>query len=139
MVWLNNAFRLMQLPLGLFGVGLATVSLPTLAGHATAGISPEFKSTLAKNLRFVALLSLPSAVGLVMLADPIMSLIYGHGAARSATPDPHPHVRTGPADLCDWAGVLLRAEGDPARLLRDREALRAHGRERHLRGSSARA
>lgn len=80
-VWLNNAFRLMQLPLGLFGVGLATVALPTLAGHATAGISPEFKSTLAKNLRFVALLSLPSAVGLVMLAEPIMSIIYGHGAA----------------------------------------------------------
>jgi putative peptidoglycan lipid II flippase len=61
-VWLNNAFRLLQLPLGLFGVGLATVSLPTLAGHATAGISPGFKNALAKNLRFVALLSLPSAV-----------------------------------------------------------------------------
>lgn len=80
-VWLNNAFRLMQLPLGLFGVGLATVALPTLAGHATDGISPEFKSTLAKNLRFVSLLSLPSAIGLAMLAEPIMSVIYGHGAA----------------------------------------------------------
>ena len=80
-VWLNNAFRLMQLPLGLFGVGLATVALPTLAGHAAQGISPEFKSTLAKNLRFVALLSLPSAIGLAMLAEPIMSVIYGHGAA----------------------------------------------------------
>jgi putative peptidoglycan lipid II flippase len=80
-LWLNNAFRLLQLPLGLFGVGLATVSLPTLAGHATSGISPEFKFALAKNLRFVALLSLPSSIGLMMLAEPIMSVIYGHGAA----------------------------------------------------------
>jgi putative peptidoglycan lipid II flippase len=80
-VWLNNAFRLLQLPLGLFGVGLATVALPTLAGHATAGISPEFKNALSRNLRFVALLSLPSAVGLAMLAYPIMSVIYEHGAA----------------------------------------------------------
>jgi len=80
-VWLNNAFRLMQLPLGLFGVGLATVALPSLARSATDGISDEFRRTLAKNLRFISLLSLPSAVGLIMLAVPIMSLIYGHGAA----------------------------------------------------------
>lgn len=80
-VWLNNAFRLMQLPLGLFGVGLATVSLPSLARLATEGVSAEFRGTLSKNLRFVALLSLPSAVGLIILAEPIMSLIYGHGEA----------------------------------------------------------
>jgi putative peptidoglycan lipid II flippase len=80
-VWLNNAFRLMQLPLGLFGVGLATVSLPSLARLATEGVSAEFRGTLSKNLRFVSLLSLPSAVGLIMLAEPIMSLIYGHGDA----------------------------------------------------------
>ena len=82
-VWLNNAFRLMQLPLGLFGVGLATVSLPSLARMATEGVSAEFRNTLSKNLRFVSLLSLPSAVGLIMLAEPIMSLIYGHGDAAN--------------------------------------------------------
>jgi len=80
--WLNYAFRLMQLPLGLFGVGLATVSLPSLARMATEGVSAEFRGTLSKNLRFVALLSLPSAVGLYVLAEPIMSLIYGNGAAK---------------------------------------------------------
>lgn len=82
-VWLNNAFRLMQLPLGLFGVSLATVSLPSLARLATEGVSAEFRGTLSKNLRFVSLLSLPSAVGLIMLAEPIMSLIYGHGDAAN--------------------------------------------------------
>ncbi len=80
--WLNNAFRLMQLPLGLFGVGLATVSLPSLARMATNGVSDDFRSTLSKALRMGAVLSVPSAVGLALLAEPIMSLIYGHGAAK---------------------------------------------------------
>ena len=80
--WLNNAFRLMQLPLGLFGVGLATVSLPSLSRMAINGISDDFRVTLNKALRMGALLSLPSAVGLAMLAEPIMSLIFEHGRAR---------------------------------------------------------
>ena len=79
--WLYSAFRLMQLPLGLFGVGLATVSLPSLARLATHGISDSFRDTLGKAIRMGALLSLPSAVGLAVLADPIMSLVYGNGAA----------------------------------------------------------
>jgi putative peptidoglycan lipid II flippase len=79
--WLNNAFRLMQLPLGLFGVGLATVSLPTLSRLAANGINDEFRATLSKALRMGALLSLPSAVGLIILAQPIMSIIFEHGRA----------------------------------------------------------
>jgi len=81
--WLNNAFRLMQLPLGLFGVGLATVSLPSLARMATNGISDDFRRTLSKAIRMGALLSAPSAVGLIMLAYPIMSLLYGNGRAAT--------------------------------------------------------
>jgi putative peptidoglycan lipid II flippase len=81
--WLNNAFRLMQLPLGLFGVGLATVSLPSLARMATNGIGDDFRSTLSKAISMGALLSVPSAVGLAMYAEPIMSLIYGNGAAAT--------------------------------------------------------
>jgi putative peptidoglycan lipid II flippase len=80
--WLNNAFRLMQLPLGLFGVGLATVSLPTLSRMAANGIGDDFRGTLNKALRMGALLSLPSAIGLAMLAEPIMSVIFEHGRAR---------------------------------------------------------
>jgi len=79
--WLYSAFRLMQLPLGLFGVGLATVSLPSLARMATHGISDSFRDTLSKAIRMGALLSVPSAVGLAVLAEPIMSLVYGNGAA----------------------------------------------------------
>ena len=80
--WLYSAFRLMQLPLGLFGVGLATVSLPTLARMAANGIGDDFRQTLSKALRMGALLSVPSAVGLGMLAYPIMSLVYGNGSAK---------------------------------------------------------
>ena len=79
--WLYSAFRLMQLPLGLFGVGLATVSLPALARLATHGIGDSFRDTLSKAIRMGALLSVPSAVGLVILAEPIMSIVYGNGAA----------------------------------------------------------
>lgn len=79
--WLNNAFRLMQLPLGLFGVGLATVSLPSLARMAASGVGADFRQTLSKAIRMGALLSLPSAVGLYALSEPIMSLVYGNGAA----------------------------------------------------------
>ncbi len=79
--WLYSAFRLMQLPLGLFGVGLATVSLPALARLATHGIGDSFRDTLSKTIRMGALLSVPSAVGLIILAEPIMSLVYGNGAA----------------------------------------------------------
>lgn len=81
--WLNNAFRLMQLPLGLFGVGLATVSLPSLARMATNGIGDDFRNTLSKAIRMGTLLSVPSAVGLAMLAWPIMSLFYGNGRAAN--------------------------------------------------------
>jgi len=81
--WLYSAFRLMQLPLGLFGVGLATVSLPSLARMAANGISDDFRQTLSKAIRMGALLSVPSAVGLGMLAWPIMSLVYGNGAAAT--------------------------------------------------------
>jgi len=77
--WLSYAFRLMQLPIGVFGVAVATVTLPALARAATGGIGAEFKPTLAKGLRLVAFLVLPATLGLVLLAEPIVSVLYEHG------------------------------------------------------------
>jgi putative peptidoglycan lipid II flippase len=77
--WLNCAFRLMQLPIGIFGVAVATVTLPALARAAIGGISGDFSPTLAKGLRLVAFLVIPSTIGLAFLAEPIISLIYEHG------------------------------------------------------------
>src|SRR6187399_173895 len=76
--WLNIAFRLMQLPLGIFGVALGTVSLPLLARLAAASNMPGFRSELSKGMRLAFLMTIPSTIGLIMLAEPIMSVLYQH-------------------------------------------------------------
>jgi putative peptidoglycan lipid II flippase len=79
MTWLNIAFRLMQLPLGIFGVAIATVALPLVSRSAALGHTAEFRGALAHALRLVMLLTIPSAIGLIILAEPIIALIYQHG------------------------------------------------------------
>src|SRR5436853_1984076 len=77
--WLNIAFRLMQLPLGIFGVAIATVALPLVSRSAALGNKAEFRGALAHAMRLVMLLTIPSAIGLMILAEPIIALIYQHG------------------------------------------------------------
>jgi putative peptidoglycan lipid II flippase len=79
MTWLNIAFRLMQLPLGMFGVAIATVTLPLVSRSAALGNKTEFSGAIAHAIRLVMLLTIPSAIGLIILAQPIISLIYEHG------------------------------------------------------------
>ena len=83
MTWLNVAFRLMQLPLGIFGVAVATVTLPLISRSAAVGNTGEFRGALSHALRLVMLLTIPSAIGLIILANPIISLIYEHGRFNS--------------------------------------------------------
>jgi putative peptidoglycan lipid II flippase len=77
--WLAIAFRLMQLPLGLFGVALGTVTLPLLSRLAVAGHMMGFRAELARAMRLMFLLTIPSTVGLMILAEPIISVLYQHG------------------------------------------------------------
>jgi putative peptidoglycan lipid II flippase len=77
--WLNIAFRLMQLPLGIFGVAIGTVTLPLASKSAALGNIDEFRGILASGMRLAFLLTVPSAIGLAMLASPIISVIYQHG------------------------------------------------------------
>jgi putative peptidoglycan lipid II flippase len=77
--WLNIAFRLMQLPLGIFGVAIGTVTLPLVSKSAAVGRIDEFRSILASGMRLAFLLTIPAAIGLGMLASPIISVIYQHG------------------------------------------------------------
>jgi putative peptidoglycan lipid II flippase len=77
--WLNIAFRLMQLPLGIFGVAIGTVTLPLVSKSAAVGNTAEFRAILARGMRLAFLLTIPSAIGLAMLASPIISVIYQHG------------------------------------------------------------
>jgi putative peptidoglycan lipid II flippase len=77
--WLSYAFRFMQLPLGLFGVAMASATLPSISRSAAAGDLNEFRTTLSKSLGMVFLLTLPSSVGLVVLGKSIIGAIYQGG------------------------------------------------------------
>jgi putative peptidoglycan lipid II flippase len=79
LAWLGNAQRMQQLPLGLFGVAVATVTLPMLSRLASEGVTPAFRAALAKGLRLVLFLTLPCALGLSLLAHEIISVIFEHG------------------------------------------------------------
>ena len=77
--WLNYAYRLMQLPIGLFGVAIATVTLAEVSRHAAAGNLADLKETLSLSLRLVMLLTIPASLLLMALARPIIALLYEHG------------------------------------------------------------
>ncbi len=77
--WLSLAFRLMQLPIGLFGVAIATANLTQVSRDAAAGDHSGLRANLAKSLRAAALLTLPASAGLVALRVPIVQILFEHG------------------------------------------------------------
>lgn len=77
--WLNSAFRLMQFPIGVFGVAVATITLPVISRIAATNNPTLFGSTLGRAMRLAVFLTLPAAVGLWFFAKPIIALIYEHG------------------------------------------------------------
>jgi putative peptidoglycan lipid II flippase len=82
--WLAIAFRLMQLPLGVFGVALGTVTLPLLARLIARGERDTFRRELSRGLRLAFLMTIPATLGLMTLAEPIMSVLYQHGRFTAA-------------------------------------------------------
>jgi len=81
--WLNYAFRFMQFPIGVFGVAVATATLPTLSRNTNQLDYGVFRRTLTHSLTLVFLLCIPSAVGLAVLGRPIIALIFEHGKFTS--------------------------------------------------------
>ncbi|HEY4394602.1 MAG TPA: murein biosynthesis integral membrane protein MurJ [Polyangia bacterium] len=77
--WLSYAFRLMQLPIGVFGVAVSITATTHLAEHAARGDWDTLAATLRRGLRMVLFLTVPSTVGLALLGVPIIRLIYQHG------------------------------------------------------------
>ncbi len=77
--WLNYAFRIMYLPLGLFGVAVGTVATATLARRAAAQDIAGLRQTLTESLRLVSFLTVPATFGLIVLAEPVIRLIYERG------------------------------------------------------------
>ncbi|HEX7124424.1 MAG TPA: murein biosynthesis integral membrane protein MurJ [Thermodesulfobacteriota bacterium] len=78
--WLTYAFRVIYLPIGLFGVAVGTAAAPAAARAAAAGDPRALARTVADGLRLVAVLTLPAAAGLLALADPVVALLYERGA-----------------------------------------------------------
>lgn len=75
--WLYYSDRLMEFPLGILGVALATVILPSLSKQHVSQSREEFSVTLDNAIRWVIYLGIPSAVGLFMLAAPIITTLFG--------------------------------------------------------------
>ncbi len=77
--WLNYAFRFLQLPIGVFGVAIATVTTTRFADAAAEQDPAALSRHLVEGLRLVAFLCVPATVGLIVLGEPIIRLIYQHG------------------------------------------------------------
>ncbi|MBI3607685.1 MAG: murein biosynthesis integral membrane protein MurJ [Nitrospirae bacterium] len=92
--YLYYAMRLVQFPLGVFGVALSTALLPTLSSQAAKGEVQALRETVSFGLRLILFISLPAMIGLIMLRTPIVHLIFQHG-------------RFGAADTAGTASALL--------------------------------
>jgi putative peptidoglycan lipid II flippase len=77
--WMYFADRLMEFPLGVFSIALATVILPNLSGHHADAAPERFSATLDWALRLVLVMVMPAAVALFILAGPLTATFFGHG------------------------------------------------------------
>ena len=76
LTWINRAFRLMHLPIGVFGVAISTVALPNLAKLVAEGDMEAYRRSFSYALRLMFLLTVPASIGLMVLAEPICRLIF---------------------------------------------------------------
>ncbi len=77
--WLSFAFRLMQFPIGVFGVAVGTAAIPALSRLASQDNIVKFRQTLSDAMKLVFLLTIPAACGLIVLGEPIIAMIYQGG------------------------------------------------------------
>ncbi len=77
--WLGYAFRFMQLPLGLFGVAIASATLPAISRSAAAAQMEKYRGELAQSLGTLLLLTIPSSVGLAVLGESMIGIVYQWG------------------------------------------------------------
>ena len=99
--WLGYAFRVMYLPIGLFGVSIATATLPAVSRHAAQEQLDGIRRTVSSALRMMLILNVPAMVGLIVLADPIVELIFERGSFLP------PDTSFTAAALCFYAPGLI--------------------------------
>ncbi len=81
--WLYYSDRLTELPLGVFGVAIATVILPSLSAHRAAARTEDFTLTLDWAARMILLVAVPAAAALVVLAEPILVTLFEYGELQA--------------------------------------------------------
>ena len=77
--WLYYANRIQQLPLGVVGAAISVALLPILSQHLKAGEISQARQTQDKAVEYGALLSIPAAIALITLAEPIIDILFRHG------------------------------------------------------------
>lgn len=77
--WLYYSDRLVEFPLGVFGIALATVILPSLSRQHAQQSTEQFKQTLDWALKLTSLIAIPAALGLLLLASPLLTTLFGYG------------------------------------------------------------
>ena len=82
--WLNYAFRVMYMPIGLFGVSVATAALPSFSRHAANDDVAAMRATFSDGLRLMLMLNVPATAGLIALSTPIVELLFEHGRFTAA-------------------------------------------------------
>lgn len=82
--WLYYSDRLSELPLGVFGVAVATVILPNLSRHHASESTKEYSQTLDWALKMILLIAVPAAVALTLLAEPILVTLFYYGDVMTA-------------------------------------------------------
>jgi putative peptidoglycan lipid II flippase len=81
---IDKAFRIYQLPQGIFSVAIATVLFPTLARFASRGAYDDLRATMANGMRQILFVLIPAAAAVLVLADPMIRLVYQRGAFDAA-------------------------------------------------------
>ena len=81
---IDKAFRIYQLPQGIFSVAIATVLFPTLARFANRGEIENLRATMANGMRQILFVLLPAAAAILALSEPMIRLVYQRGAFDSA-------------------------------------------------------
>jgi putative peptidoglycan lipid II flippase len=85
--WLTYADRLYQLPLGVVGIAIGTVLLPDLSRRLRAGDSEGGRASLNRGAEFALAMTLPAAVALVVIAEPLCAVLYQRGAFTARDSD----------------------------------------------------
>src|SRR4029078_4258919 len=98
--YLFYGMRLIQFPLGIFGVALAMAILPTLSAQAARGAMEELRTTLGFGLRMIVFIMFPAMLGLIVLRTPIVHLFFDHGTFTA-----HDTAETAMAVLCYAVGL----------------------------------